>query len=147
MHRKLVKEVIHSGKSADMECLETMMIEMIDDLKVKDHQEYKNIEHKLYKMVYGDHLNEELAHKWVDSMVNKDETHGAHWGIEETSKHMRNHHKYDWYAVLNMMYSDYYNPKFDTETYIELANDWFNDKDSHPGKTLKYYFDLIKYDK
>ena len=42
-----------------------------------------------------------------------------------------------------MMYSDYYNQKFDTNKYIELAKDWLNDKDVGDGKTLKYYMLVV----
>jgi hypothetical protein len=45
----------------------------------------------------------------------------------------------DFYAVMNMIYSDYYNPKFDIETYVELAKDWLDDVDIGNCKTLKYY--------
>jgi len=40
---------------------------------------------------------------------------------------------------MNMIYSDYYNPKFDTETYLMLTMDWLNDVDVGACKTLKYY--------
>lgn len=49
----------------------------------------------------------------------------------------------DWYAVLNMVYSDYYNAKFDTATYVQLAKDWIEDKDVTGCKTLKYYMYVI----
>ena len=45
----------------------------------------------------------------------------------------------DFYAAMNMIYSDYYNPKFDTETYLMLTMDWLNDVDVGACKTLKYY--------
>lgn len=52
--------------------------------------------------------------------------------------------KSDFYAVLNMVYSDYYNPRFDTNTYVQLAIDWLNDKDVGGNKTLKYYMKVVK---
>jgi hypothetical protein len=42
-----------------------------------------------------------------------------------------------------MVFSDYYNPKFDTNTYVELANDWIDDEDVGEGKTLKYYMYVV----
>ena len=44
---------------------------------------------------------------------------------------------------MNMVYSDYYNSKFDINTYIELARDWMNDTDVGEGKTLKYYLHVV----
>lgn len=144
MHRVLIPRIIKSENPEDMRCLETLMLAMIDKLHVLDHDEYERIEHKLYKMVYGKHLNEDLAHKWVSSMRNKDGTHGEHWTMDQTNQYAGTHNKCDWYAVLNMMYSDYYNPKFDTNTYIELAKDWLNDSDVEEGKTLNYYRHVVQ---
>lgn len=140
----LIKKIIEKGSSADMECLKDVMIEMLDDIKMYDKDEYKKIEYKLYSVLYGDHLNEELAKKWVSEMENKDGTKGAHWTYEQTSQYAGNHNKWDWFAVMSMIYSDYYSPKFDTSTYVELANDWLNDKDVEDGKTLRYYWYVVK---
>lgn len=127
-----------------MRCLENLMVKMVDHFKTTDYEIYESIEHKLYKMVYGEHLSRELACKWVASMENKDGTHGEHWSMEQTRQYAGNHDLNDWYAVLNMMYSDYYNPKFDATTYVELANDWLADPDVGEGKTLKYYLYVVK---
>ena len=143
MHTKLIDKIINDGTTKDMEHLKDIFIEVIDDLKHKDYDEYKEVEHRLYKIVYGDNLNDELAHKWVKSMKNKDGTVGEHWSVDQTSQYAGMHHKYDWYAIMNMMYSDYYSPRFDTNTYVDLAKDWFNDKDGHHSKTLDYYLDII----
>lgn len=42
-----------------------------------------------------------------------------------------------------MVYSDYYNPKFDTLTYIELAKNWLEDEDIPGNKLLKYYYFVV----
>lgn len=143
MHRVLIPKIIENGKHEDMVCLEKIMIEMVDKLKLIDHDTYKSVEYKLYKMVYGEHLNKELAHKWVSKMKNKDGTLGGHWTYEQTVQYAGNYDKYDWYAILNMMYSDYYNPRFDVSTYVDLAKDWFSDKDAEEGKTLNYYLHVV----
>ena len=143
MHTKLIDKIISDGTNKDMEQLKDIFIKIVNDLKQKDYDEYKEVEHKLYKLVYGDNLSEELAHKWVKSMKNKDGTTGEHWSMEQTTQYAGMHHKYDWYAIMNMMYSDYYSPRFDTNTYVELSKDWFNDKDTPKGKTLNYYLDIV----
>lgn len=144
MHRKLINDIVEKGKTADMEALKDIMVEMLDDIKAYDHDEYKKIEYKMYCMIHGEHLDEELARKWVADMQNKDGTHGEHWTYEQTSQYAGKHNKWDFYAVLSMVYSDYYSPKFDTGVYVELANDWLSDADVPSGKTLRYYWYVVK---
>ena len=144
MHRKLIKHIISEGSHSDMDEMEELLIELIDHLKMTDHHKYLQAEHELYKIVHHNHLSEELAHHWVSNMHNKDGTKGGHWSLEETSKYSKHHNKYDWYAVMNMIYSDFYNPRFDTATYIELAEDWLADKDIDECKLLNYYFKVVK---
>jgi hypothetical protein len=143
MHRVLIPKIIENSKHEDMVCLEKVMVEMVDRLKFVDPDMYKSVEHKLYKMVYGNHLSKELAHKWVSRMDNKDGTIGAHWSYDQTSQYAGSYDKNDWYAVMNMMYSDYYNSRFELTTYVEMAKDWFADKDGSDGKTLNYYLNII----
>lgn len=144
MHKKLIKEIIKKGQSMDMEKLEDILTDVLDDIKVYDPHEYKEIEYKMYTMVHGDHLDEELARKWVGSMENKDGTKGEHWTYEQTSQYAGKHDRWDYYSVLNMIFSDYFNPKFDTTVYAELANDWLSDPDVPSGKTLRYYWFVVK---
>lgn len=143
MHRKLIKEIVQNKDKIRMEELECIVICMMDEIKKTDHDLYKRIEYKLYKLVYGEHLNEELAHKWVNKMENKDGTIGEHWTIEQTTQYAASHNKYDWYVAMNMAYSDYYNTSFDVATYVQLAKDWLADKDVGEGKILKYYFYVV----
>jgi hypothetical protein len=143
MHRKLIKDIIARKDQVDMEELECVVIELIDDLKLRDHDLYKRVEFKLYKMVHGEHLNEELATRWVSRMENKDGTIGEHWTKSQTDQYSGSYNKCDWYAAMNMAYSDYYNPKFDTNTYIDLAKDFLGDKDATEGKMLRYYMFVV----
>ena len=143
MHKKLIKDIIEKRDTETMHELESFVVEMIDDLKVRDYRKYKELEYKLYKIVYGNHLTNELAHKWVAKMENKDGTIGEHWAYEQTSQYADKFDKCDFYAILNMVYSDFYNQKFDTSTYIELAKDWLGDKDVDDGKALRYYMFVV----
>lgn len=144
MYKHLIDKIVENGKKEDMKCLENIMIDLIDGLKIEDIEKYHKIEYKLYKLVYGEHLNEELSHKWVSSMKNKDGSVGGHWTLEQTNQYAGDINKYDFYAILNKIYSVYYNPKFDLSTYVDLAKDWFGEKDSSEGKALKYYMHFIK---
>jgi hypothetical protein len=143
-----IKEMIHAivehGRPEDMDCLSEILIDLIYDLKHTDKGYYHAIEYKLHTMAYGEHLTNEMAHKWVENMNNKDGTKGPHWTMDQTSQYAGRHNHSDFFAVLNMMYSDYFNPKFDTNTYVELANDWLDDSDVPEGKTLKYYMHVVK---
>ena len=144
MHTALIKEIVHSSNIEHMEMLEDMLVDLIDELKHTNHHKYKEIEYKLYKTVNGKHLNEKLAHHWVDALENKDGTKGGHWTIEQTNQFVDGNNKYDWYVAMNVVYSDFYNPKFDTNTYVELARDFIHDKDANECKLLKYYMFVVK---
>lgn len=144
MHRKLISQIIEQGTSDNMHKLEEIMCKTIDKLKMNDHDAYKEIEYELYKIVHGRHLNEDLAKEWVAKMIHKDGTHDEHWTIDQTQQYNDKHDKYEWYAIMNMMYSDHYTSKFSTNDYVELTKDWFNDPDAHEGKTLRYYMLVVR---
>lgn len=42
------------------------------------------------------------------------------------------------YYVMNMIYSNYYDPSFTTKTYIKLTKDFLDDKDAPKHKALIY---------
>lgn len=143
MHKHLINKIIAEGNTVYMDYLRDISIDSLDELKIYNYPIYKNIICKLYKMVYGNHLSEEIAKDWVKSMKNKDGTQGEHWSIEQTNQYAGQHNKYDWYVAMNMAYSDYYSVKFDTNVYVELANDFINDKDAKDNKLIEYYFHVV----
>ena len=138
MHRDSIAHI------SDINSLRECLASAVDKIKVLDPDTYTDMEIRLYRKAFGDHVSENMAHKWVDSMHNKDGSHGPHWSKSQTDAYAGTFDKNDWYVVLNMMYSDYYNPKFDTMTYVDLAKDWLNDKDISDGKLLKYYMYVVK---
>lgn len=148
MIKKDIRHIIESGKREDMEKLTYIVDELLEELKEKDEHEYKHIAYKVHKIAYGGHLGRELAEKWCMEMENKDGSHGSHWTWEQTEEVRKQYapqqEASDFYAVMNMVYSDYYNQRFDTATYIQLALDWLNDKDVGGCKTLKYYYKIVK---
>lgn len=148
MHiKKMMNEIIKKGNSSDMEYLGDVFANLTYNLEDYNPIEYKNIEYKMYKMAYGDSLTEDMAKYWVSKMENKDGTTGEHWTLQQTNNVMSQYgikaNSYDWYAVMNMIYSDYFNPKFSINEYVELAKDWIYDKDVGNGKTLKYYLFIV----
>lgn len=145
MHIKtMIHEIIEHGHTEDMDCLAEMLTDLVYDLKHTDLTHFHTLEYKLHTMAYGEHLTEDMARHWVSKMENTDGSHGEHWTIEQTNQYAGRHNHADFYAVLNMMYSDYYSPKFDTTDYVHLANAWLDDKDVSEGKTLKYYMNIVK---
>ena len=141
--KRYIDQLVKTGSPDDMECLSDMLEDLVCDLKESDHEKYMQYKFKLHRLAYGEHLSEDMAKHWVSEMKNKDGTIGEHWSYEQTSTLAEKHNKCDFYAVLNMMYSDYYNPRFDTNTYVTLARDWLDDKDVGEGKTLKYYMYVV----
>lgn len=143
-----IRHIIEHGKPEDMYKLEELFNDVVEDLRESDEDEYCEIVYKVHKIAYGGHLGEDLAKKWVDSMENKDGTHGAHWSWDEVDKIRKQYapetDEGDFYAAISMMYSDYYNSRFDTATYAQLAKDWLDDKDVGGCKTLKYYMRIVK---
>lgn len=138
-----VKKIVKDENDEHMDCLNEMFDKLICDLKESDPEKYLHYKYKLHKLAYGEHLTEEMAREWVSKMKNKDGTVGEHWTWEQTSSLAEDYNKCDFYAILNMVYSDFYNSRFDTNTYITMAKDWLSDKDVKPGKVLRYYLYVV----
>lgn len=147
MHKKNIDYIIHHGSEEQMEELKEVLEESVDMLKALSPNSYNKIEYCLHKVAHGDAVGEDLAKCWVKHMDNKDGTKGEHWNWEQAAQTYKEKKigadVGELYVVLNMMYSDYYNPKFDTNTYIEMAKDWINDPDVDGCKTLKYYYYIV----
>lgn len=143
-----IRHIIEHKEREHMEQLECIIDELIEELKDYDKHEYEHIAYKIHKIAYDGHLGKELAEKWCMNMQNKDGSHGGHWTWEQTEEvrkqYAQKQESSDFYAVMNMMFSDYYNPRFDVQTYVQLAIDWLDDKDVDGCKTLKYYMKIVK---
>lgn len=136
-----------------------LMIEWTDILdyylelfKERDEDLYDDLMEELFVTVNGEHLTEEMAYKAVSSMRNTDGTKGEHWTVEETTRqaekynvNWKEYNKYDFYYVMNMLYSDFYKLfKDDEETYARMAIAWLEDKDVEQGKAYRYYKKVVK---
>lgn len=143
-----IRHIIEHGSNEDMHELEELFGKAVEDLKENDKEKYCEIAYKIHKIAYDGHLGEELAKKWVAHMENKDGTKGGHWNWDETESVRKQYapklNASDFYAILNMIYSDYYNSRFDTATYAQLATDFIADKDVDDCKVLKYYMKIVK---
>lgn len=134
-------EIIKHGSSDDMHRLTDLFI---DAYASTDDHTKKHIYAHLHRLAHGNHLSRDMADEWTSHMTNKDGTTGPHWSYEQASAYADNHDKNDFYAVLNMMWSDYYNPTFSQTQYISLAKDFLDDKDAPEDKILRYYCEIAK---
>jgi hypothetical protein len=148
VHKKNIQHIIDHGTPEQMEEMKEVLEDAVCELKTIDYHTYLTIEYRLHCIAHHGHLGEEAAKCWVSKMKNKDGTQGAHWTWEQTEQVRKDKAQHidasDWYAVLNMMYSDYYNSKFDAATYIDMAKDWIMDSDVGAKKTLQYYYFVVK---
>lgn len=98
-------------------------------------------------------FTEEDAKDWTASMVNEDGTRGAHWTKEQTAQVAAvagvDVKPCVWWAVLNMVYSDYYKvaAKYNLdrpEFYSDLAKAFLMDKDAGtPEEKTAAYFRYV----
>ena len=93
-------------------------------------------------------FNEEDAKEWVASM-----NPPAKWTMEQTTdvmyKQGYSHRPCEFWAVMNSIYSDYGKTmaKYGAdkpEVWAALAHDWLDDADAEPGKTGRYFRDIVK---
>lgn len=113
----------------------------------------------IYKKAYGEHLTESICKSWVKSMAVTDgseRTTGEKWSIDQTTEvgnKLQNNwnviNKWEWYAVMNAWYSDYYKTakEFEVENEAEffgmLAMDFFFDEDAKCKTPFNYYFTFV----
>ena len=122
------------------EITDKFMIEAEINMPAKVKHYLKEIEDLLLYPPF----TEQEARSVVSGFVNKDGSRGGHWTIEQVREVAKNKPElkefncYDFYIVLNMMYSDYYNSKFNTEDYITLAIDFLKDEDAPKSKVRRY---------
>ena len=148
MHKENIEYIIEHGTPAQMEEMREVLEDAITSLKTIDQMRYLNAEYRLHCIAHHGHLGEHAAKCWVGKMRNKDGTSGGHWTWDQTEQVRKErasaYEASDWYAVLNMMYSDYYSAKYDTLAYVEMAKDWLADSDVGEKKTLKYYYFVVR---
>lgn len=147
--------------------MDLQMIQREIEKREKSDTCYDNCERLAWLYIVRDHmttpsssspstrLDKETAEAWVGHMKNEDPTHptGGRWTMAQTTAVMKdkglNYPEPEWYAVMNMLYSDYgpllakHGPK-ELDAYVELAKAWLDDKDAMPGKTARYYHSVVR---
>lgn len=131
-----------------MQKLTTVISEHLCKMEVIDKELYLGIMKDLYLAVYGPHFCQEKAMWAVAQMVNTDGTTGQHWSEPDTTRVAKSvgvtfmdYNEWDWYFVMNMMYSDYYKIFGSTDSnYINLAKAFLDDVDAPKGKAFHYWY-------
>lgn len=150
---KLIQTACSENKLSSMEVIDMLTSE------IETSKEKGELYEQIYKKAYGNTISNELADMVIKGFAvtdGSDRTDGMKWSRDQTisvgneigldwSKIAKN----NWWIVMNMMYSDFYNvakkvdyaddPKF----YAYLAKDWLMDEDIGEGKLFNYIFHVI----
>ncbi|MBQ0112120.1 MAG: hypothetical protein KBT03_03230 [Bacteroidales bacterium] len=152
--KKLINDVKKDGKLNVDELHEILVDAIEDEWSVEDT--YRCV----YKKAYGEKLNKSLAECWVKEMSVTDESEresGEKWTFEQTTDvgnklgiDWNKLNKYDWYAVLNAAYSDFYDTaksyghESDPIFFASLARSfWIRDNDVKGKTPFSYYFRYV----
>jgi len=130
-----------------MKELTTIIEGHLIDVKEVNPKLYWETINKIHVLLNGYSFDEEYALYAVSQMDNEDGTKGEHWNIVDTTNAARSVgitfdkcNEWDWYYVLNMIYSDYFKTIVsNTSMYISLTKDWLMDKDAPQGKAFRYW--------
>lgn len=138
------KDLIAKADTAKMADITEILDVHFTELEQEDNEMYMEVMSEIYETVVGVYFDLESATYAVSCMENEDGTVGEHWTVEETDSVAKaegiTSNLYDWYYVLNMIYSDYSAIiGSDTATYIKLAKAWIMDKDAPEGKPYLYW--------
>ena len=146
--RKLLdKALLLPDQKATMQGLTNILDAHLLELEGAHSDIYWEVIHDIHKLVNGAHFDEMMAVWAVSSLSNEDGTTGSHWSKAETDQAGSSEgfsyvdfNQWDWYYVLNMIYSDYYNVVGSNNSmYIALAKAWIMDRDAPVGKAFLYW--------
>lgn len=149
---ELIKEI---KSSPDFYNIVYDLSEMLDEkmmlIKALNEDLYNDIMICFYTEIHGEHFDESLAKRAVSQMQNADDSVGEHWSHEQTTSAAKSYgikfddyNSWDWYYVMNMLYSDMSMLLGkDTTSYVKAAEAWLDDKDVAPGKAFRYYTKVV----
>ena len=120
----------------------------LNKVKAAHPEVYSDVVCDIYKMLHGEHFNEDMAKMAVAEMKNTDGSTGELISMKDAVSLAKQHgvvfddnyNEYDFYYIVNMLYSDNY-PLFkdNTATYAMMAKAWLSDPDVPSGKAWRYY--------
>lgn len=142
MHiRKYIKKIVDDGSPEEMEKLADILEEVIEDMQEFDKSSYDKYEMYLYKMAYGEQLNEDLANEIVEKM----KPYGMRWSMMETKKIQNEYGKddiscVDFFVVMNQAFNDFRSLFDDNlDYYVKYTDAFINDEDAKKNKVFKYF--------
>lgn len=124
---------------ASKESLVFFIQDLMDELKARMPNIYKEELEHLHKTIYGCHFS-----KWLLEEACSE----PHWTLEQTTSVARERgidfklfNEYDWNYVMNMIYSDYHGSIPDNiQSYSNVAYAFLVDEDAPKDKAVRYYF-------
>lgn len=138
---RYIRKIVNDGNRQEMEELSDILVEVVDIIKKYDEDCYDEYKKKLYKMAYGNQINEEVAKEIVREM----KPAGQRWSINETEQMQRDYgmdniDPVSFYLVMNQGFNDYRDVFGDNlDTYIRYAEAFICDEDAKPNKVLNYF--------
>lgn len=139
-----IRKIVDEGSRPEMENLSDILEEVINLIKDYDEQAYKKYEMSLYKMAYGEVLNEEMA----ENIIRKMQPYGMKWALNESEQIQRDYgldniRPVDFWIVMNQSFNDFRDVFEDRiETHVKYTNAFINDEDAKPGKVFLYFTEI-----
>lgn len=146
--RKIVKSAISkSSKEGTHNKLCSAIYNLFDRMTKEENIEKlkKMFVMELYEMCNGKHFDETTGMEIVAGMENVDGTTGEHFSMEECQDYSNRfkmgpkgdgkYNEWDWYVIMNMMWSDYSEVLGNkVELYLAMTDAYFNGPDEDEGK-------------
>ena len=147
--KKMLEEAEEKNLALErkVEALEEL-VELIDWAYEQNPSHWHKHKDKAECLIYGWHFTKESAEKAVSEMKNEDGSAGQYWSVKDAADlatslqidfNQEKFNLYDFYYVLNMERSDYFEPNENPQVYINRALKFLRDKDGPEGKAKKYY--------
>lgn len=138
MIKLYIDKIVENGKREDMDCLSDMLIDLLYDLKERNHTEFKKYKNKLKGMAYDYKIDEDLAIEIVSNMTPL----GEYWDIDTIRSVVGNiDNIYDVYVVMNSLANDYKDviSLDDVDKYVGMTKAWIMDEDAPENKVWWYF--------
>lgn len=136
-----IKTIVEMGSNEDMHEMSDIFDDTLETIKKLDDRKYRQYKMRLYKIAYGNVLNQQMA----DEIVMKMKPFGMRWQIEETKNLQRQYgleqiNDIDFYVVINSAYNDYKDVLGDNiENYMKFTLDFIQDEDAVNDKVFLYF--------
>lgn len=141
-----IKRIVEIGSNEDMHEMSDIFDDTLETIQKLDDRKYKQYKMRLYKIAYGNVLNQKMA----DEIVAKMRPSGMRWSIEETKDLQRQYgleqiNDTDFYVVMNSAYNDYRDLFNDNvEDYMKFTLDFIQDEDAVNDKVFLYFTEIVE---